>query len=119
MADILLLLADIADAKQEHFIVLTLDSGGRLISKKIVFIGTLTATLVHPREIFARAVADYAATIIVSHNHPSGDPAPSKADISTTQQLVAAGQILGVELADHIIVAGGEHFSFRANGLLI
>ena len=118
-ADILLLLENIAVARQEHFVVLTLDSGGRLIRKRVVFIGTIDATLVHPRETFAPAIADYAASIVVAHNHPSGDPSPSKQDIMATQQLVAAGQILGVRLRDHIIVAKGEYYSFSANGLIL
>lgn len=118
-ATILLLLKNIAIARQEHFVVLTLDSGGRLIKKRIVFVGTINATLVHPRETFAPAIADYAESIVIAHNHPSGDPNPSKQDIMATQQLVAAGQILGVRVRDHIIVVRGDHYSFRASGLLV
>jgi DNA repair protein RadC len=118
-ADILKLLEGIASHRQEHFVVLSLDSGQRLIVQRVVFIGTVNSVLAHPREIFAGAIADLAATIIVAHNHPSGDPTPSKQDISMTQQLVAAGQILGVKLHDHIIVAGEEYFSFRMEGLLL
>lgn len=117
--DILSLLKDIAVAQQEHFVVLTLDNEGRLIRKRVVFIGTINSMLVHPRETFAPAVADYAASIIVVHNHPSGDPSPSKQDIETTRQLMAAGQILGIRLFDHIIVAGVDHYSFQANGLIL
>ncbi len=118
-AAILLLLKNIATARPEHFVVLTLDSGGRLIKKRVVFIGTVDATLVHPRETFAPAIADYAASIVIAHNHPSGDPSPSKQDIMATQQLVAAGQILGVRVRDHIIVAKSEHYSFLANGMIV
>jgi DNA repair protein RadC len=118
-AGLLELLTKIADERQEHFVVITLDAAGRLINSRVVFIGTVTATLVHPREIFAQAIADYATGIIVSHNHPSGVAEPSREDITTTQRLVAAGQILGIGLEDHIIVAGGEHFSFAANGLIL
>ncbi len=118
-ADILKLLEDIANHRQEHFVVLSLDSGQRLITKRIVFIGTVNSVLAHPREVFAGAIADLAVSIVVAHNHPSGDPTPSKQDISMTQQFVAAGQILGVRLHDHVIVAGEEHFSFRANDMLI
>ena len=117
-ADILALLADIADHRQENFVVLSLDTGQRLITKRIVFIGTVDSVLAHPREVFAGAIADLAASIVVAHNHPSGDPTPSKQDITMTQQLVAAGQILGVRLQDHIIVAGEEHFSFCTEGML-
>jgi DNA repair protein RadC len=118
-ADILPLLNDIAVHRQEHFIVLSVDSGRKLITKRIVFIGTVDAVIAHPREVYAGAVLDFAVGIIVAHNHPSGDPRPSKQDISTTQQLVAAGQILGVRLYDHVIVAGEEHYSFSANGMML
>lgn len=117
--EILSLLAKIAGERQEHFVVICLDSGGRLINSKIVFIGTVTSMVVHPREIFAQAIADYAVSIIVAHNHPSGNPNPSREDITTTQQLIAAGLILGVELEDHIVVSGRSHFSFKANGLIL
>lgn len=117
-ADILALLEDIAVHRQEHFVVLSLDSGQRLITKRIVFIGTVNSVLAHPREVFAGAIADLAAGIIVAHNHPSGDPNPSNQDIAMTQQLAAASQILGIGLYDHIIVAGEMHFSFRAEGML-
>lgn len=117
--EVLLLLAKIAGEKQEHLAVITLDTAGRVINSKVVFIGTVTATLVHPREIFAQAVADMAVSVIVAHNHPSGNPEPSGQDIDTTQQLVAAGLILGIALEDHIVVAGDRHFSFAANGLIV
>jgi DNA repair protein RadC len=117
-ADILKLLEDIANHRQEHFVVLSLDTGQRLISKRIVFIGTVNSVLAHPREVFAGAIADLAGGIVVAHNHPSGDPTPSRQDITMTQQLVAASQILGVRLHDHIIVAGEDYFSFRAEGML-
>lgn len=116
--EMLSLLAKIANERQEHFAVLTLDGGRRLINSKVIFIGTVTSTLVHPREIFAQAIADYAVSIVVSHNHPSGNPSPSQQDIATTQQLIAAGLIMGIPLDDHIIVAGGHHFSFAAHGLI-
>jgi DNA repair protein RadC len=118
IVDILLLLDDITNHRQEHFIVLSVDSGRRLINKRVVFIGTVDTVMAHPREVYAGAVADFATGIIVAHNHPSGDPAPSRQDIATTQQLVAAGQILGVKLLDHIIVAEESHYSFQGNGMI-
>lgn len=118
-ADILPLLSDIATHRQEHFIVLSLDSGRRLITKRVVFIGTISAVLAHPREVYAGAIADMAAGIVVAHNHPSGDPTPSEQDITTTQQLIAAGQILSVKLYDHIIVADRRHYSFRASRMIV
>lgn len=108
----------IRNKKQEYFICLSLDSGQRLIARRTVTIGTLTSTLVHPREVFAGPLEDRAASVVVSHNHPSGDPSPSKHDIRTTQQLAAAAQLLGIQLQDHVIVANDRHFSFVAQGLL-
>ena len=96
--------ADIRDKQQEHFVVLTLDGAGRLIAKRTVFIGTLNASLVHPREVFAIAVADRAASVIVAHNHPSGSLDPSPADREATRRLAEAGHLLGIPLADHLIV---------------
>jgi DNA repair protein RadC len=116
--EVLRLLGDIANERQEHFIVMTFDSGGRLINKHLVYIGTIDSIAVYMRDVFAKAMPDFPAAILVSHNHPSGDPAPSKDDIRTTNQLVAAGQLLGVPLLDHIVVAGDKHYSFVANGLI-
>ncbi len=97
-------LADIRDKKQEYFVCLTLDGANRLIAKRIVTIGTLTASLVHPREVFADAIADRAASVIVAHNHPSGSLEPSNADIEVTTRLKDAGKLLGIPLLDHVIV---------------
>ena len=117
-ADVLLLLADIAGQHQEHFVVMTFDGAGQLINKRVVFIGTVNATLVHPREVFAGALADYASSIIVAHNHPSGDPSPSKEDIKTTKWLADAGRVMCIELSDHIIIARTGYFSFAANKMI-
>ena len=108
----------IRSKRQEYFICLSLDSGGRPLKRRTVTIGTLNATLVHPREVFAGPLQDRAAAVVVAHNHPSGDPEPSKEDIKTTQQLIAAGQLLGIKVADHIIVTKHDHYSFRSHGLL-
>lgn len=117
-ADILPYLKFIRNKKQEYFICLSLDSGGRLITRRVVTIGTLTSSLVHPRETFAGPITDRAASIVIAHNHPSGDPTPSNGDISATQQLVAAGLLLGIKLDDHIIVGRNDHFSFLEQGLI-
>ena len=98
-------LVDIRDKKQEYFVCLTLDGANRLIAKRIITIGTLTASLVHPREVFAEAISDRAASIIVAHNHPSGNLEPSDADTLITERLREAGSLLGVPLVDHIIVS--------------
>jgi len=97
-------LKDIRDKKQEYFVCLTLDGANRLIAKRVISIGTLTASLVHPREVFADAITDRAAAIIVAHNHPSGNLEPSPADREATQRLAESGKLLGITLADHIIV---------------
>ena len=105
------LLADIRDKRQEYFVCLTLDGANRLIAKRVVTIGTLTASLVHPREVFADAIADRAASIIVAHNHPSGSMRPSQADIETTNRLKRAGELLGIPLMSHLLITKQ---SFRA-----
>lgn len=104
-------LADIRDKKQEYFVCLTLDGANRLIAKRIITIGTLTASLVHPREVFADAITDRAASIIVAHNHPSGTLTPSSADSEVTQRLEEAGVVLGIKLVDHLIVSSSGHLS--------
>jgi DNA repair protein RadC len=101
--------------RQEYFICLSLNTCGEIISRRTVTIGTLNATLVHPREVFVGALKDRAASVIVAHNHPSGYAMPSDKDIEVTQQLVAAGQILGIDLQDHVIMAKDEVFSFRSH----
>ena len=98
-------LADIRDKKQEYFVCLTLDGANRLIAKRIISIGTLTSSLVHPREVFADAITDRAASIIVAHNHPSGDLRPSQADYDITDRLQKAGELLGINLISHFILA--------------
>lgn len=104
-------LADIRDKKQEYFVCLTLDGANRLIAKRIITIGTLTASLVHPREVFADAITDRAASIIVAHNHPSGSLEPSQADLEVTNRLAESSKLLGINLNDHIIVTSKSYRS--------
>jgi DNA repair protein RadC len=104
-------LSDIRDKKQEYFVCLTLDGANRLIAKRIITIGTLTSSLVHPREVFADAITDRAASIIVAHNHPSGSLEPSEADSNVTELLYNAGDLLGIKLTDHIIVTSSSYVS--------
>ena len=104
-------LSDIRDKKQEYFVCLTLDGANRLIAKRIITIGTLTSSLVHPREVFAEAITDRAASIIVAHNHPSGTLTASSADSEVTQRLEEAGVVLGIKLVDHLIVSSSGHLS--------
>ena len=98
-------LADIRDKKQEYFVCLTLDGANRLIAKRVISIGTLTSSLVHPREVFADAITDRAASIIVAHNHPSGNAEASQADLDVTRRLREAGELLGIVLIDHVLLA--------------
>ena len=104
-------LSDIRDKKQEYFLYLTLDGANHLIAKRIITIGTLTASLVHLREVFAEAITDRAASIIVAHNHPSGTLTASSADSEVTQRLEEAGVVLGIKLVDHLIVSSSGHLS--------
>ena len=97
-------LADIRNKKQEHFVVMTLDGANRLIAKRIITIGTLTSSLVQPCEVFADAITDRAASIIVAHNHPSNSLEPSDADRQVTDRLIEAGILVGIIVVDHIIV---------------
>lgn len=105
--------------KQEYFVCLSLDSAQRLIARRVVTIGLLDVSFAHPREVFAGPLKDRAAYIIVAHNHPSGIASPSKEDIKTTQQLAAAGQLLGIYLIDHVIVTATNYFSFENKRLLL
>ncbi|NQV00260.1 MAG: DNA repair protein RadC [Parcubacteria group bacterium] len=106
------------DKKREHFQVLFLNARNEMIFKRHMFVGTLNANLVHPREIFEEAVKQQSASIILVHNHPSSDPEPSQDDIEVTKRLVEAGKIMGIEILDHIIIAKGKVFSFKEKGLI-
>ena len=106
-------LKEYAGKTQEHFVMLTLDGANRLINKHLISVGTLTASLVHPREVFAPAIADRAASIIVAHNHPSGELTPSEADKAVTRRLEETGKLLGINLVDHIIITKSTHSSIK------
>jgi len=103
--------------KKEHFWVLCLDTRNRLIGDKQVSIGSLDTSIVHPREVFKEAVSSSAASVIFVHNHPSGDPEPSKEDIELTKRLVKAGEIIGIDVLDHIIVCDKSYLSLKAKNL--
>jgi DNA repair protein RadC len=104
--------------RQEVFVVLLLDSRHRLIGEVEVSRGSLNQSLVHPREVFAPALRESAAAILVVHNHPSGDPQPSREDHDVTQRLVRAGEILGIRVVDHLVIGGLEFTSFARAGHL-
>jgi DNA repair protein RadC len=116
--DLMPFVEEFCNKKQEYFITVTIDGGSCFIKKRVVFIGTLNQSLIHPREVFADAIADRAKGIFLVHNHPSGNCKPSVEDVSVTQRLVEAGDIIGIEVMDHIILGKTEYFSFKENDLL-
>jgi DNA repair protein RadC len=106
------------DRKREEFRCVLLDTKNRFLREETVSTGSLTASLVHPRETFKAAVRESAAAVIFVHNHPSGDARPSQEDIALTRRLVQAGDLLGIRVLDHVIVGDGSHYSFRDNGMI-
>jgi len=103
--------------KKEHFLVLCLDTRNRLANRRLVSMGSLDTSIVHPREVFKEAVSSCAASVIFAHNHPSGDPEPSKEDIELTKRLARAGEIVGIDVLDHIIVCDEGFVSLKAKNL--
>ena len=93
-----------------------MDSKGGVICAETVSVGELTSTLVHPREVFSQAVRKSAAAVVFVHNHPSGDPSPSREDLQTTDRLVACGELLGIKVIDHLIIGDGKYISIRSLG---
>ncbi len=104
--------------KKEYFKILLLNIKNHIISKEEISVGSLNASIVHPREIFITPLRKSAASVILIHNHPSGDPSPSQEDLEVTRRLVDAGNILGIAVRDHIIIGDGCFFSFRERGLI-
>jgi len=104
--------------KKEYFKILLLNTKNHIISREEISVGSLSASIVHPREIFIIPLRKSAASVILFHNHPSGDPSPSQEDLEVTRRLVDAGNILGISILDHIIIGDGCFFSFREKGLL-
>ena len=98
---------------REHFVVVMLDGRHRPVAYQVVSVGTATASLVHPREVFQPAVGVGAVAVLVAHNHPSGDPTPSAEDREVTDRLLRAGQLIGIPLLDHVVVAEGGYVSLR------
>lgn len=105
-------------ARQEEFRCALLDAKNRFIREETVSVGSLTASIVHPRDAFKAAVRESAAAVIFVHNHPSGEAKPSQEDILLTRRLVQAGEVIGIQVLDHIIVADAGYFSFRDSGML-
>ncbi|MEO0094027.1 MAG: DNA repair protein RadC [candidate division WOR-3 bacterium] len=106
------------DKKKEYFLLLLLDSRNQLIRPVDISIGSLDATVVHPREVFKEAIAASAASVICVHNHPSGNPEPSDDDLNLTKRLVQAGNLLGIEILDHIIIGALNYYSFKSHNLI-
>jgi DNA repair protein RadC len=109
------LLKSFAKKRQEHFIVLTLNVSHYVISMRIVSIGLMNRTIIHPREVFIHAIKDNAIAIIVCHNHPSNKVEPSDEDIEITKLLKEAGEIIGIRLLDHVIISKSGYYSFKQN----
>jgi DNA repair protein RadC len=112
------LMPDMTSLKQEHFVVLFLNVKNQVLHKQTIFIGSLNASIVHPREIFREAVKRSAASIICAHNHPSGNPSPSSEDIDVTKRLIESGLIMGIELLDHVIIGDHQFISLKEKGYM-
>ena len=112
------LIPELAPLQQEHFVALYLNVKNQILHKQTIFVGSLNASIVHPREIFRVAIRRSAAAIIVAHNHPSGNPSPSPEDIDVTKRLIEAGQILGVDLLDHLIIGDHQFISLKEKGYI-
>jgi DNA repair protein RadC len=115
-ADVLPLIRHYADRKQEHFICISINGANEVITTRVVSVGLVNKTQVHPREVFADPITDRASAIIVAHNHPVGDLTPSKEDIEITKQLKSAGEVLGIRVLDHIIFNDKGYYSLVERG---
>ena len=109
---------ELRDRERERFLVLCLNTRNELVREIVVSVGSLSASIVHPREVFKPALASSAASLVIAHNHPSGDPAPSREDREVTRVLAEAGRLLDVPLHDHVIIGADSYYSFRDAGLL-
>lgn len=107
----------IGNEKNEHFVILFLDTKNNVINHE-VSVGILNASLVHPREVFIKAITQGASHVVIAHNHPSGDPTPSDEDVETTKRLIEAGKILGISVADHIVITRNDYRSLRESKLI-
>lgn len=109
---------DLIDQEKEHFWVIGLNNRNIIKYLELISLGILNANLVHPREVFRLAIMKGVASIIVSHNHPSGDPEPSEDDLEITKRLKKSGEILGIEVLDHLIITNKRFYSFKERGLI-
>ena len=116
--DAVKVLSFIRNKKREYFVALYLDAENKLITQKIISIGSLDASIVHPREVFYPAIKYRAASVIIAHNHPSGNLEPSENDLKVSKKLAKAGKILGIQLIDHLVITRDSFFSLRKKGLI-
>ena len=116
--DVILQVGYIREKTREHFVAIYLNARNELLFRKHIFIGTLNASLVHPREIFSEALRHNAASVILVHNHPSGDAEPSQDDLEITKRILEAGKIMGIDVLDHIIITKNKAFSFKKGKLI-
>src|SRR3989339_1600640 len=105
--------AKLADLKQEQFYLLLLDTKNFVTKEELIAIGTLNASIIHPREVFKPAIKESAYAVVMVHNHPSGDPNPSSEDLAVTEKLAEAGELLGIKLVDHVIIGNGKYWSWK------
>jgi DNA repair protein RadC len=112
-----LLMPEMTHLEREHFVVVCLDTRNNVLHKETLYVGSLNATHVRVAEVFQEPIRRNAAAIIVAHNHPSGDPSPSPEDISLTKQLIEAGELLGIEVLDHLVIGNQQFVSLRERGL--
>jgi DNA repair protein RadC len=112
------LLGEIKDQRKEHFLCLYLNARNQVVHKEVISIGSLSASIVHPREVFRVALHHAVASVILIHNHPSGDVSPSQDDLELTRRLVKAGQLMGIEVLDHLIIGPTEFLSLKERGLM-
>jgi DNA repair protein RadC len=113
-----LMMEEMRHLTQEHFVCLFLNTKNHVIAQTTIFIGSLNSSIVHPREVFKEAIRRSSASLICLHNHPSGDPSPSREDIEVTKRLIEAGKIIGIDVLDHIIIGDGKFYSLKEQGLI-
>ena len=106
------------EQKKEKFVTLCLDTKNQVLKEDIISVGSLNASIVHPREVFKAALMESSASVIMIHNHPSGDPSPSKEDIMVTEKLIEGGKLLGIDVLDHIIIGDGRYVSLKDEGFV-
>ncbi|MCQ6962828.1 RadC family protein [Methanolobus chelungpuianus] len=113
-----LLYPKMREQKRERLVALLLDTKNQVLREEVISIGSLNANIVHPREVFKAALMESCASVILSHNHPSGDPTPSREDIAVTEKLVEGGKLLGIDVLDHVVIGEGKYVSLKDEGFV-